>query len=156
MHLKANMDKPFFNLLTTYHEKIKYLTWVSKQNMRITYQIQENLIFIKNNNEEEKMEYTSGLYSIVSWSHCNYIAMNNDNKLMRTCFRPRNYVCNIKTCKCSCMSFKYNNYKINGSCKHVEHYCKINKLLLMISLIKRELLYGVNIPIKRMIEECLN
>ena len=150
------MDKTFYNLLDTTCKRIDYLTWISKQHKCITDQIERNLSFIQNNEKKEQFE-TSCLYSIISKYIHQYVTfIDYDCKLIKTRFLPTSYVLNIKMNTCSCLSFKYNNYKIKGSsCKHLQHYCKINELLLMISLIYREYLYGIDIPIKKMIDHCM-
>lgn len=66
------------------------------------------------------------------------------------------YYLNFKDNVCTCPSFRYKNYQVIGTCKHLVKYKKINQALVIIEMIRKEHFYNVTFPIKDMLRVILS
>ena len=66
------------------------------------------------------------------------------------------YYLNFKDNVCTCPSFRYKNYQVIGTCKHLVKYKKFNQALIIIEMIRKEHFHNVEFPVKDMLRIILS
>ena len=138
----------FLNSLNNRTDKINYLEWVVKQNKLLRKQllVNEHALTLCNDKKRDVIK-------INSFTMNKFVIYNNDRLIIAPQpFIKISYLVDLKTRTCTCPSFKYNNYRTKGTCKHLEKCRKVNETIITIALLNKTHFYGVPIPVKKMIK----